>query len=91
MAAVPLDTDSSEEYGVGMELECDEKFSWHVAGVRPDGPAAAAGITRGDMLRAVDWTLVKVNRPRHFASTQRRSTAAKRLETVDTRLLARAH
>jgi S1-C subfamily serine protease len=63
MAAVPLDADSSEEYGVGMELECDEKFYWHVAGVRPGGPAAAAGITRGDVLRAVDWTLVKVNRP----------------------------
>jgi len=64
----PIDT---EEYGVGMELECDAHFCWRVAGVRPGGPAAAAGITRGDLLRAVDWTLVRVSFAPHSHSMSR--------------------
>lgn len=49
-----------EECGVGMELECDDDCVWHVAAVRPGGPAAACGVAAGDMLRAVDWMHVKV-------------------------------
>jgi len=53
------DAATHQECGVGMELERDQ-CQWYVAGVRPGGPAATAGVRAGDLLCAVDWKHVKV-------------------------------
>mmetsp|Transcript_28612 Transcript_28612/g.45984 ORF Transcript_28612/g.45984 Transcript_28612/m.45984 type:complete len:177 (+) Transcript_28612:222-752(+) len=52
------DAATHQECGVGMELEKDD-CQWYVAGVRPGGPAATAGVRAGDLLCAVDWKHVK--------------------------------
>jgi len=53
------DAATHQECGVGMELEKND-CQWYVAGVRPGGPAATAGVRAGDLLCAVDWKHVKV-------------------------------